>query len=157
MRNLTSISEYSDWLEENYNSSITKWNLHRQRVEFGKQKLELWQFAPCKLVDGVWVVLEEPTTRWKSNEERWGTSIETDEWKEYQQAKERCLFECVEVNFRKNDNGNTFISFYFSKDNFFCGWFFNGVLDDEDEENTIEDLVKYKPLLTATAQKQLGL
>ena len=65
-----------------------------QMVKYGlflKQKLELWMFAPCKLVEGVWVVLKEPLKRNYSN-----VNINNSYHKEYQEAKDRVLFEGVE-------------------------------------------------------------
>lgn len=62
MKTLSSIAEHSDWLENSHLFPNEKWELHRKRVEFGKQQLEKWMFVPSKLVDGVWVVLEEPNT-----------------------------------------------------------------------------------------------
>jgi len=56
-------------------------------ANFLKQLLEIWMFVPCKLVDGVWVVLEKP----KETSE--GIEAYDFDCQEYQQAKERCLFE----------------------------------------------------------------
>ena len=99
--------------------------LHRieNYANFLKQQLAIWQFVPCELVDGVWVVLEE------ANSARIGYVLGGWDFKydmeKYQQAKERCLFDGIRVDLYSH--------------------------------NIIEDLVKYKPLLTATAQKQIGL
>ena len=60
MKTLTSISKHSDWLDSIDIVILDKWNLHRKRVNFGKQPLAIYQFVPCKLIDGEWVVLEEP-------------------------------------------------------------------------------------------------
>jgi len=61
-------------------------------TKFLSQKLELWMFIPCKFVDGVWVCLEEPNHH--------GKSIETmrELLKEYQEAKDRCIFTGFEIN-----------------------------------------------------------
>jgi len=133
MKNLTSIAKHSDWLETTEYWYNKRWQLHRKRVLFGKQPLEIWQFVPCKLVDGVWAVLEEPN--------KYTSNLEIND--EYQQAKDRCLFEGFEYDkygfsVLKNKKG--------------CGF-------DEEymTEHTIEDLVKYNLELTKTAQKQLGL
>lgn len=68
-------------------------------ADFLSQPLELWMFVPCKLVAGVWVVLEEPfyyndfllnkipTTNFRLN-----FRIK-NECREYQEAKSKCLFE----------------------------------------------------------------
>jgi len=54
-------------------------------VNFLKQPLEIWMFVPCKLVNGVWVVLVEKPLSPKTDE-NW------NKWIEYQQAKDRVLF-----------------------------------------------------------------
>lgn len=69
----------------------------RNYANFLKQPLELRQFVPCKLINGVWVILEEPKKykNW-TNYDYSGTDIGFDDEKlcrEYQQAKEKCLFE----------------------------------------------------------------
>lgn len=56
-------------------------------ANFLKQPLELWMFVPCKLVDGVWVILEKP----KETSE--GIEAYDFDCQEYLQAKERRLFE----------------------------------------------------------------
>lgn len=146
---LTSIQEHSDDLNNRpYTDMSERWYLHRQRVKFGRQKLELWMFVPCKFVDGVWVVLEEP--KWVSPE---GVKWE-DFVKEYQEAKERILFEGFEVNtaktsshtYRKVRSKSVTVSYY----NDVSLWSF------EDKLKTIEDLVKYNLVLTPTAQKQIS-
>jgi len=128
---LMSITEHSDWLEEQYNSSITKWNLHRERLEFGKQPLSIEMFVPCKFVDGVWVVLEEPFKL--HNGEKVDDSY-PEEVLEYLQAKNNCLFEIY--------------SFEGEAENF---WYF-GIdeltLIGAEKNGTIEDLVKYNLTLT---------
>ena len=100
MKNLTSIVDHSDYLESYYSNPIQKWDLHLRRKEFGKQPLAIWMFIPCKLVDGVWVVLEEPNTenekyRMIVGEEKENIldlhSFDCDV-EEYQQAKETCIF-----------------------------------------------------------------
>lgn len=145
MKKLTSIAEHSDWLDKSPYMNNRKWELHRQRVDFGKQPLALWMFVPCELVDGVWVVLKEPNTenekyRMIVGEEKENIldlhSFDCDV-EEYQQAKERCLFEGFEMD-------NSFVT-HKSHNSFFypisCL-----------HEQTIEDLVKYNLELTKTAQ-----
>ena len=144
MKNLTSISEHSDWLEACQCTNNRKWQLHRKRVEFGKQPLEKWMFVPCKLVDSVWVALQEPKKEKyydeynEFQEEHYDSDV-----LEYQKSKERCLFE----GFEYDQYG-----FAFLKTKKQCGF-------DEEymEGKTIEDLVKYNLEITATAQKQIGL
>lgn len=58
-------------------------------ANFLRQRLKLWMFVPCKLVDSIWVVLEIP---------KGGMSEQDDRFhKEYQQAKNHCLFKEFEV------------------------------------------------------------
>jgi len=113
---------------------------------FLSQKLEIWMFVPCKSVDGIWVILEEINEEYPNNIEYF------EEIKEYQEAKERCLFEGFEV---------------VSNTNFVTIWQLNGKYlnwDKKDNHFTffsgfnIEKLMQDFDLkLTATAQKQIGL
>ena len=67
---------------------------------FLKQKTEIWMFVACKLVDGVWVVLEEPHNYGILNTYLTGNVIMDLSLKnafEYQQAQERVIFEGFEV------------------------------------------------------------
>jgi len=138
MKNLTSIAKHSDWLENKGDlNDSQKWQLHRQRVEFGKQPLEIWQFVPCKLVDGVWVVLEEPH---RNEQDTWL-------WAEYKQAKERCLFEGFKKVVRNDVNLILHSGFCLIEYN--LGHF--GFYDKSKSIKTIEDLVKYNLELTPTA------
>lgn len=108
-------------------------NIHNY-ANFLKQSLELWMFIPCKLVDGVWVVLEEPKFH--------GHNIV--EVEEYQKAKERCLFD----GFKLIDK---------------ILWHWDGfnrrIIYSEnlgfDFYKTIEDLVKYNLELTPIAINQI--
>lgn len=63
-------------------------------AKFLKQPLELWMFVPCKLVDGAWRALERLNGGMREQDER--------RHKEYQQAKERCLFDWVEIDGAKH-------------------------------------------------------
>lgn len=125
MKKLLSIAEHSDILHNTELMSMSeRWKLHRERVEFGRQKPELWMFMPCKLVDGAWVVLEEPN--YKANELQL-----QDEWKDYLEAKERVIFE----GFEYEKKSKMIVSNDFG-------------MDSEDLYLlTIEDLVKYNLIL----------
>ena len=69
-------TDQGDW----YFKEQSKLDKIRSYANFLKQPLELWMFVPCKLVDGVWVVLEEKKPF-------------QDNYFEYQQAKDICVFE----------------------------------------------------------------
>lgn len=151
MRNtLTSIAEHSDWLETTEYWYNKRWLLHRKRVEFGKQPLAIWQFVPCKLVDGVWIVLE---SYYKDGLEYFD-GIYPEQLK---QAKSRCIFEGFEITYTdvfvktisKGRERNCFKINFKSKNVF--------IHRDRIVVDTIEDLVKYNLELTASAIKELGL
>jgi len=120
-------------------------------AKFLKQPLELWMFVPCKLVEGVWVVLEEPSPENKKYRMIVGEEKEVIldlhsfdcDVKEYQQAKERCLFDGFEyVPFSNSvKKGNYIIDF------------------DYTENSNVESLLRHDIgfELTKPAQKQIGL
>lgn len=120
-------------------------------ANFLKQKLELWMFVPCKFVEGVWVVLEEPK-RWNDflqYPESFDGNKEWYELYEYQEAKDRVLFEGFEIK----NHDKTIIC---QSENIISMW------KHLEEDwilgfDCIEDLVKYNLELTPTAQKQIGL
>lgn len=109
--------------------------------KFLKQTLSIEMFVPCKLVDGVWVVLEEPKPCdcMGYTEDCGGCEFTNIE---YQEAKDRVLFEGFEKD-------NSFVT-HKSHASFFypisCL-----------HEQTIEYLVKYNLELTPTALKQIGI
>jgi len=110
-------------------------------ANFLKQPLELWMFVPCD-EDGN--VLAEPPKNVDINNVDWQI--------EYQQAKERCLFEGVELDFKTShiiclSNKVHNIRFYKN------GW----MTIDAKDIDTIEDLIKYNLQLTQTSQKQIEL
>jgi len=118
-------------------------------ASFLSQKLELWMFVPCKLVDGVWVVLEEPKEEnyfnvnkpinEYSESDKKGLDAYYLPMMEFEEAKKRVLFEGFgyeHTTVVKHEN------YIFSI-----------------EEKTIESLIKIKcfPELTKTAQKQITI
>ena len=142
MQKLTSISDHSDWLQQLVITISERWYYHRKRVEFGKQPLNISMFIPAKLVDVKWVVLITPT---EDNPIYWS--------QEYLLAQSNVLFEGFEVKTHSLysvsivDKDNVLHPFW-EKDN---EWILSkGIF-------TIEDLVRFKPTLTTTAKKQIGL
>lgn len=133
-------ADYLNWHEK----------LRNNFDDFLKQPLELWMLIPCKLVDGVWVVLvnnypEKPETKDYHNE--YGGNFELYQhnlmlWREYQEAKDRVLFEGFESR-KSIMHGGLIIQ--------------NGCLNLEgnDFNQTIEYLTRYEIYLTPTALKQI--
>ena len=141
MKNLTSIAEHSDWLEKSPYLNNRKWELHRQRVSFGKQPLAKWMFVPCD-EDGN--VLEE------SGMFKLLGEVDNDlEQQRYQQAKERCLFEGFAVKDGLSICEENSILHIF--------WNYDGIWRISKGLKTIEDLSLYKLQLTPTALKKIGL
>lgn len=143
MERLISSVDFSDYLNESPYMNNRKWEIHRNHVNFLKQKLELWMFVPCKLVEGVWVPIK--------GKENHFIRKELDEFRE---AKNRVLFEGFELFemsaglnvIRETLKFSQVFASYNSEPFYKC----NG-------HNTIEDLVKYNLELTPTAKKQIGL
>lgn len=99
-------------------------------ANFLSQKLSLEMFVPCKLVEGVWVVLEVPdfiSTFKEGHKER---------FEEFQEAKDRVLFEGG-FDFKDERNFNDW-----RKDN---------------EIGCVEQLIGFDLKLTASAKKTLGI
>jgi hypothetical protein len=116
-------------------------------ANFLKQPLELWMFVPC---DKEGNVLEEPKSDYKPI--AFWNAGEVDEktndlYREYQEAKDRVLFEGFEVDYSskplqiiKSD-----CMPHFLPDNLKIG------------RKTVEHLVKYNLELTPAVIKQIGL
>ena len=114
-------------------------------ANFLKQPLELWMFVPCD-EDGN-VLDSEPCSLGMFEKGNPYYDVYLKDKNEYQQAKERCLFEGFKdgawglyATIEYNAEGECL-----EVDNHFC------------RNKTIEDLVKYNLKLTPTAQKQIGL
>jgi hypothetical protein len=133
---------------------IQKLHLLVAYANFLSQKLELWMFVPCKLVDGVWVVLEYPDLTCKRPESKGNCTCGEESvkdcrewWQEYQEAKDRVLFLGVEYVEAKKEGNYSFLRFTeLSPINYPKLW--NGL--------TIEHLIKYNIPLTESAKKQIG-
>ena len=114
-----------------YQYEITKLNKIRNYANLLKQPLELWMFVPC---DDNGNIKKEPLKRDYNT-----VNINNSYFKEYQQAKERCLFEgfvikdCLLINKK-----NIIVINYLS-------------------DKTIEHIVNNEIELTETAIKQIGL
>lgn len=132
-----------------------QWRLTGEFAKFLIQTAELWMFVPAKLVDGVWVVLEEPLfyKQWLEHEHNYPYA----DWahiqcKEYQEAKKRLLFEGFTYHIGLDKNNPDF-------------WFVRNSshkIHDYELETAklpLENFVNlnYQILLTSTAQKQIGL
>jgi len=149
-------------LEQDKIESVNSMSFYKvlKYANFLKQPLEIWQFVPSKLVDGVWVVLEEPDFMDGSYDDDGNGEIDKrrykKELKEYQQAKEACIFEGFKVvtkEFNKTpykfiQNKDTYVYYY---DEIKSEW---TKVNDYDR---IKDLVLYNLQLTASAQKIIGL
>lgn len=132
-------TDQGDW----YYLEVDKLDKIRRYANFLKQPLELWMFVPCKLVDGVWAVFEEP----KKEEPIFINKpvLFNALSKEYQEAKECCLFEGCTIELNKSNN------YYVVKVNDDLIW------TTWNKSKTIEDLIIQEITLTPTALNQLGL
>lgn len=129
---------------------------HENYANFLKQPLEIWMFIPCKLVDGVWVVLEITINNSRElnsqfQDKKLQKKFELN-FNEYQEAKERCLFEGWIV-----ENKSIFTIWIENKTANICFTVRGKVNYNGINIQTIEDLVIYNLQLTPTAQKQLSL
>ncbi len=127
------------------------------------QKLELWIFVPCKLVNGVWIVLEDPDNKTYTvgevvpNETNYCKLL-----KEYQEAKERVLFEGWK--YKKDYMGFKIVynkDFKINLDTLYCEFYIDGMHyeDFKLKGNDIKSLSNQLSniILTPTAQKQIGI
>lgn len=141
MKNLVSMVDFVFEQQKNH-LSLRDFNITNY-ANFLKQPLELWMFIPCD-EDGS--VLEKPEMVY--NVDVFGVynglfQNKNEYIKQYQKAKERCLFEGFEVGFRISEK-----KVFSAGDLIF------------DEEETIENLLQYKNktfILTASALKHIGL
>ncbi len=152
MTNLKSNTAFGDYLETLDISNSAYRMLRSNFDKFLKLKLELWQFIPCKLVYGVWFVLEEPDYTKYAN---YANSMRyREELKEYQEAKYRVLFEGFIFDAESNQLHNEEVGIHI---------FFNGltveIFSDPDTFyiETIEEITPYQLTLTASAKTKIGL
>jgi hypothetical protein len=151
MKNLISMTDFV--LSENYGSYDLLYFLHVKYAIFLKQPLTLGMFVPCDLEGNV---LEEPVNHetWLSLHNSKGSTIGFDKHLEYQEAKERCLFEGFQV---EEHEMNTY-SVRCENNILNPMWcFIDNIWVCAKGISTIEDLIKYSLELTPTALKQLGL
>lgn len=121
-------------------------------ANFLKRPLELGMFIPCDLEENV---LEEPES-WDMYLSHDGNEKEIGGLKkeviQYQQAKERVLFEGVTVNYDKVNNGEKAFIIYL-KDIVICSYY----KDVNFRFKTIEDLTSLGLTLTQTAIKTIKI
>lgn len=158
MEKLTSMVDFVLEQKESRNCLISYnafeyYRLTTKYANFLKQPLEIWQFVPCKLVDGVWVVLSENYSATKDIENKSFTYLSN----EYKKAKERCLFEGFEL-IGNECVLNSNLMIHFLNNEISIEEHFEEIITKLSKPvNTIEDLAKYNLTLTKTAQKQIGL
>lgn len=130
---------------DEYNSYL---EIHAKEVynyaNFLKQPLEIWMFIPCKLVDGVWKPLITPS---EHNPIYWS--------KEYQEAKDRVLFEGFSISYQEETNDTFGFYTLFKNSRVFIKFQKTDQLFVH-PDNKIENLTKYNIQLTPTALKQIS-
>ena len=130
-------------------------------ANFLKQPLTLGMFVPC---DENGNVLEEPNRICNMN---WGVK-KLEDWSlnyyEYQQAKERILFEGFEIvkdNYKSIEREFIYIpntkTQIWRKLTYHSGKVETFFFDYYDEFKTVENLIKYNLTLTESAIKKLGI
>ncbi len=129
-------------------------------ADFLKKSLNLGMFIPAKLVDGVWVVLEEPIDNTCKNCDHKEAFDICCHFEEYQQAKSNVIFEGFEIEYFNyggdvsNESSYQIISketdvqicIYKAQPDYFI-WNYK----------TIEDLIPYNLTLTPEWAEKLGL
>jgi len=156
MERLISHSDYEDLIDLPSVSDIEFRIKSRNHRAFLKQPLSIEMFVPC---DENGNVLDEPDFMSGNYDDNGYGDFDKYQYKkdlkEHQQAKENCLFEefeCKKEIFIHNTE-----HFFIELNGIKVFWNFNNKWELRKKFNTIEDLVKYKPKLTATALKQIGL
>lgn len=130
-----------------------QWRLTGEYAKFIIKIIELWMFVPCKLENGVWIILEEPKEykNWLVKNKGYDFLGEVNILcKEYQEAKERVLFEGFTYHIGLDKNNPHF-------------WFVRNssckIHDYEIGKLPLETFLNLNYLieLTQTAQKRIGL
>ena len=157
MKNLISMTDFVFKCHNEIEDLIDSENAMYDYAKFLKQPLELWMFVPCKLVDGVWVVLEYPKEyqdwcKWGGFSKHGGSIV--SKCRGFHESKEKCLFDGFEVDTKHN--GNKYISKKHGLIIFASTESDDGFFRLFSKFSNIESLIKYNLQLTATAQKQIG-
>ena len=137
MKNLISNTEFGKLLLTKHLSDKQVRDIRDNFDSFLSQSLELWMFVPCD-EDGN--VLEEPDSIGVGNYFYYEKALD-----QYQQAKERCLFEGFEFMGGNNE-------YYFLKYDSCYAFSIK-----KTNKTNIESIVHKEFPLTPTAQKQIGL
>ena len=145
---LISMVEFVDRQAENYENEHECFYFCVDYAKFLNQPLNIGQFVPAVFDGGKWVVLEEP-----KDYERYLMMESDDNWiqlfgdwynkcRQYQQAKDNVIFEGWEMTVYVHG------VWWVEKD---------GYCVKSDNKWTIQDLIKYKPILTKYVQQQAVL
>lgn len=129
--------EYLQWYE----------NSRKNFDDFLSQKLELWQFIPCKLVEGVWLPIEKPSCDCLTEYDMEGCP---DKCWEFLNAKNRCIFEGFELDYDTIVESKDIRIWFKSDSEIFIN-------NTKQQIFTIESLTKHNLKLTASAKKTLGI
>jgi len=126
----------------------------KKYASFLNIKLELWMFVPCDLDGNILISIQDKEQYLRNCYDNGWWNQFVDYKVLYHHAKERCLFEGFEVY--KYSKG---LEIIYNKEKDIQVF----AKQNENEfrlcsmHSTIEDLVKYKQTLTASALKQIGL
>jgi len=162
MEKLISMTDFV--LEQMKNTETLKDNFVKTAAyaKFLKKPLELWMFVA---LDEDGNVLEEPKEKEiELSDGTCGYFTNIKDSEQYQQAKEKCLFEGFEITKDKYKSTerefvyipNTEIQVY-RKLIYHTGETDTFFFDYYEQFRTVEDIVKYDLTLSKTAQKQIGL
>jgi len=158
---LPSMVEYVKSLDVSTNTETDTQTLYRlfNFANFLSQETNVGMVVAAVEENGEWRILEKPRMRWKNSKDRWGTSIETDEWIEYTTALDNVIFEGFEYDgseegFIYVKNGETLLIFDTENKTLFL---YNSENNYTTEIKTIEDLIPYSLTLTPKFAKELGL